>query len=177
MRRCNNPTCGGNGNCATCPKRRAEELNNEAFEAVAEYAVSEKEGTVNCDALKAGNEKGNIYAIAIDLGTTTLAFSLVNIVSKQILHIPCPSCGTTRSVISIIKGDFLNAVLINPLGYIAIISLVIIPIWIIFDCSTGKSTLVNTYHACLRFIKKAYIYIPLIILTICNWIWNIVKYT
>ena len=97
--------------------------------------------------------------------------------SKQNLHIPCPSCGTTRSVISIIKGDFFNAVLINPLGYIAIISLVIIPIWIIFDCSTGKSTLVNTYHACLRFIKQAYIYIPLIVLTICNWIWNIVKYT
>lgn len=86
MRHCNNPTCGGNGNCATCPKRRAEELNNEAFEAVAEYAVSEKEGTVNCDTLKAGNEAGNIYAIAIDLGTTTLAFSLVDIVSKKILH-------------------------------------------------------------------------------------------
>lgn len=84
--RCDNPTCGGNGNCATCPKRMAVELNNGAFEAVAEYAVFQKEGTVNCDALKAGNEKGNIYAIAIDLGTTTLAFSLVNIGSKQILH-------------------------------------------------------------------------------------------
>ena len=86
MRRCNNPTCGGNGNCATCPKRMEEELNNEAFEAVAEYAVSEKEGAVNCDDLKAGNEAGNIYAIAIDLGTTTLAFSIVDIVSKKILH-------------------------------------------------------------------------------------------
>ena len=86
MRRCNNPTCGGNGNCATCPKRVSEQINNGAFEAVAEYAVSEKEGTVNCDALKAGNEAGNIYAIAIDLGTTTLAFSLVDMASKQILH-------------------------------------------------------------------------------------------
>lgn len=86
MRRCNNPTCGGNGNCATCPKRMSEKLNNGAFEAVAEYAVSEKEGTVNCDALKAGNEKKNIYAIAIDLGTTTLAFSIVDILSKKILH-------------------------------------------------------------------------------------------
>lgn len=86
MRCCNNPTCGGNGNCATCPKRVSEQINNGAFEAVAEYAVSEKEGAVNCDALKAGNEAGNIYAIAIDLGTTTLAFSLVDIVSKKILH-------------------------------------------------------------------------------------------
>ena len=86
MERCNNPTCGGNGNCATCPKRMSEELNNGAFEAVAEYAVSEKDGTVNCDALKVSNEKGNMYAIAIDLGTTTLAFSLVDIVSKQIHH-------------------------------------------------------------------------------------------
>jgi len=84
--RCDNQTCGGNGNCATCPKRMSEQINNGAFEAVAEYAVSEKEGAVNCDALKAGNEAGNIYAIAIDLGTTTLAFSLVDIVSKKILH-------------------------------------------------------------------------------------------
>lgn len=84
--RCDNQTCGGNGNCATCPKRVSEQINNGAFEAVAEYAVSEKEGTVNCDTLKAGNEAGNIYAIAIDLGTTTLAFSLVDIASKQILH-------------------------------------------------------------------------------------------
>ncbi len=86
MRRCNNPTCGGNGNCATCPKRMSEQINNGAFEAVAEYVVSEKEGTVNCDTLKAGNEAGNIYVIAIDLGTTTLAFLLVDIVSKKILH-------------------------------------------------------------------------------------------
>ena len=86
MRRCNNPTCGGNGNCASCPKRMSEQINNGAFEAVAEYAVSEKEGTVNCDTLKADNEAGNIYAIAIDLGTTTLAFSLVDMVSKQIPH-------------------------------------------------------------------------------------------
>ena len=84
--RCDNQTCGGNGNCATCPKRVSEQINNGAFEAVAEYVVSEKEGTVNCDTLKAGNEAGNIYAIAIDLGTTTLAFSLVDIASKQILH-------------------------------------------------------------------------------------------
>ena len=84
--RCDNQTCGGNGNCATCPKRASEQINNGAFEAVAEYVVSEKEGTVNCDTLKAGNEAGNIYAIAIDLGTTTLAFSLVDIASKQILH-------------------------------------------------------------------------------------------
>lgn len=86
MERCNNPTCGGNGNCATCPKRMSEQINNGAFEAVAEYAVSEKEGTVNCDALKADNEKGNMYAIAIDLGTTTLAFSLVDGASAQIFH-------------------------------------------------------------------------------------------
>lgn len=84
--RCDNPTCGGNGNCATCPKRMSEQINNGAFEAVAEFAVSEKEDTVNCDALKSGNEKGNMYAIAIDLGTTTLVISLVDIVAKQILH-------------------------------------------------------------------------------------------
>ena len=91
-KRCDNPTCGGNGNCATCPKRMSEQLNTGAFEAVAEYAVPKKEGTANCDAMKPDRADGadsivkNTYAIAIDLGTTTLVFALVNKVSSQVVH-------------------------------------------------------------------------------------------
>lgn len=86
-KRCNNPTCGGNGNCITCPKTAFEKMNSDVFEAVAEYKVSEKEGTGNCHVQNEVCDEGeNKYAIAIDLGTTTLAFALVDIASAQILH-------------------------------------------------------------------------------------------
>jgi len=86
-KRCNNPTCGGNGNCATCPKRVSEKINSDAFEAITEYTVSKKEDTGNCYAQNgACNEGKGKYAIAIDLGTTTLAFALIDKASAQVLH-------------------------------------------------------------------------------------------
>lgn len=90
--RCDNPTCGGNGNCATCPKRLSEKMNNDVFEAVTEYTVSGKEDTDVCHVVKMGELKeidiidNNTYTIAIDLGTTTIAFALVNLPSAKILY-------------------------------------------------------------------------------------------
>ena len=90
-KRCSNPICGGNGNCAVCPKRGLEQPDSGAFEAVAEYAVSERD-TANYDAVKTDSADGadssakNAYAIAIDLGTTTLAFALVDTTTGQVVH-------------------------------------------------------------------------------------------
>ena len=92
IKRCKNPTCGGNGNCAVCSKRMSEQVNSDAFEAVAEYAVSAKEDTAVCHTQivnqtdGAGLVQNNGYAIAIDLGTTTLAFALVDKLSGRIAH-------------------------------------------------------------------------------------------
>ena len=33
-------------------------------------------------------------------------------------HIPCPSCGSTRSVLSLLHGDLLGGLYWNPLGLI-----------------------------------------------------------
>ncbi len=85
-KRCSNPTCGGNGNCATCPKRMAEELNNGAFEAVTEYTVSESKDTGICYVQNAGCGPEDSYTIAIDLGTTTLVFAFVDKVASQVVH-------------------------------------------------------------------------------------------
>lgn len=92
MKRCDNPICGGNGNCAVCPKRMSEQSNCDAFEAVAEYAVLVKEGTAICHAVKVGQTyeadavRNRKYVIAIDLGTTTLVFALVDKTSGQVVY-------------------------------------------------------------------------------------------
>ena len=94
---------------------------------------------------------------------------------KHTTNIPCPSCGSTRSVISIIKGDFLGSLYINPLGYVIAFIMFLTPPWILYDVITKKRTLIDFYFKIEFYLKKPKIAIPLIILIVLNWIWNITK--
>lgn len=94
---------------------------------------------------------------------------------KNITTIPCPSCGTTRSMISMFQGDFIQAMLINPFGLLVAITMILTPIWIVFDVIAKKNTLFSLYGKLETRLKKPMVAIPLIILVIFNWIWNIIK--
>jgi len=94
---------------------------------------------------------------------------------KRVTGVPCPSCGTTRSVLSILKGDVLEGILWNPFGIIIIFILFIFPVWIISDVLGRKDTLFNVYNQTELFLKRKWIAIPAILLVLVNWIWNIVK--
>ena len=97
------------------------------------------------------------------------------VVIKYATNIPCPSCGTTRSMISLIKGNFIEALNLNPIGYLVTLIMLVVPIWIIADIIKSTRTLFNFYLKTETFLKKSKIAIPLIILVIINWIWNISK--
>lgn len=94
---------------------------------------------------------------------------------KQITSIPCPSCGTTRGVISLSKGHFLEAIFTNPFSLLVAIIMIIAPIWIFFDVIRKKTTLFDFYQKTEKHILKPKIAIPLVIFVIINWIWNIAK--
>jgi len=94
---------------------------------------------------------------------------------KRITGIPCPSCGSTRSVLSILKGDFVGALLWNPFGLIIISVLILAPLWILYDIVLRKDSLLQVYNYSEIFLRKKWIAIPLIFLVILNWIWNIYK--
>lgn len=94
---------------------------------------------------------------------------------KNVTTIPCPSCGTTRSMISMFQGDFIQAMLINPFGLLLAIIMILTPIWIAFDVIAKKNTLFSLYGKLETHLKKPIVAIPLIILVIFNWIWNIIK--
>ena len=94
---------------------------------------------------------------------------------KHVTNIPCPSCGSTRSVISLIKGDFIGALNFNPIGYLVAIIMLITPIWITVDTIKRTKTLFDFYLIIETYLKKPKIAIPLILLVIINWIWNITK--
>ena len=94
---------------------------------------------------------------------------------KHTAKIPCPSCGSTRSVISITKGNYLEALIINPLGYIVASIMLLTPFWITLDIGLKKNTLFKFYKNIEIQLKKPLNIIPIILIIIMNWIWNITK--
>lgn len=94
---------------------------------------------------------------------------------KRITHIPCPSCGSSRSVIALVKGDFALALYSNPFGYIIAAIMVVLPFWLTYDFVFRKQTLFVNYGRMEYYLKKPLFYVPLVLLVVLNWIWNILK--
>jgi len=94
---------------------------------------------------------------------------------KKVTSLPCPSCGATRSVSSILKGDFIQGIITNPLGLVISVIMLITPAWLIGDLLTGKKTLHQFYLRAEKVLNKKKVFIPLIVLILCNWVWNIYK--
>lgn len=94
---------------------------------------------------------------------------------KRLTGIPCPSCGSTRSVLSLLKGDFIGALISNPFGLIILSILILAPLWILYDIVLQKDSLLQVYNRTEIFLRRKWIALPLILLVILNWIWNIYK--
>ena len=94
---------------------------------------------------------------------------------KSLTQIPCPSCGSTRSVMAILSGQFQSAFYWNPLGYLILAGLVIMPIWIIVDMIFGIQSFYNFYCFLNAKIQSKKIAFPLMLLLLMNWYWNIKK--
>jgi len=95
---------------------------------------------------------------------------------KNTTGVPCPSCGTTRSVNALMEGNISKAAFINPLGLLAAIVLALLPFWLLVDFIFKKDSLVKFYQSAENRLKKGYLLqIVLIGLILINWIWNIHK--
>jgi hypothetical protein len=90
--------------------------------------------------------------------------------------IACPACGSTNAVIALLKGNLLQAISINALSLIILPLLFILPIWIIYDLFTKKQSFYNCYNLAEQILKRKQVAIPIIILVLFFWIWNIKKH-
>ena len=127
-----------------------------------------------------------ILASATTAGYIWLYFKLFNgftlekdaysgCIIKQVTNIPCPSCGSTRSISALLHGHFLDALYWNPFGLIIILIMAIIPFWLSYDILLKKDSLLAFYKKMEIIIRQKKVAIPLIFLVIINWIWNITK--
>lgn len=130
--------------------------------------------------------KNKLYAIifiACFLGLAYLFYKinysesshLTVCIIKNVTGYACPSCGTTRAVQLFLQGEIEASVLMNPFGILVAILMIISPIWILFDVITNKETFFFWYKKTEEIIRIKWIAIPLILLVILNWIWNIYK--
>ena len=101
--------------------------------------------------------------------------SVVVCLIKYATNIPCPSCGSTRSIISLTKGNYVEAYDSNPIGYLIALIMLVAPVWIIADLILKNNSLFKCYQKIENNLKKPKYSIPLIMLVIINWIWNITK--
>ncbi|MFM8432280.1 MAG: DUF2752 domain-containing protein [Bacteroidota bacterium] len=95
--------------------------------------------------------------------------------TKHLIGIPCPACGTTRAMESMLHGNILDSLMLNPLGLLAFLFLSIIPGWIFFDSVTGSVSFFRSYRKAEAFVRRPVLAIPLIALLLINWIWNVSK--
>lgn len=96
-------------------------------------------------------------------------------VFKKITQIPCPSCGTTRAVLHISKGEIIQSILLNPFGILVSLIMVVCPIWIFYDFLLKKETFYHFYQKTESFLRIKIVALIFFILVLLNWIWNIQK--
>jgi hypothetical protein len=112
-----------------------------------------------------------VYAMHVPSSKGDFHFCFI----KSIINVPCPSCGTTRSLMALAIGEFENAFYWNPLGYLIGSLMILLPLWIITDFILKSSSCYLCYeYLASRLLQKKYTF-PVIILILINWYWNIKK--
>ncbi len=94
---------------------------------------------------------------------------------RNVTGIPCPSCGSTRSVLHLAQGHFQEALQNNPLGFVLFLLLILLPTGLFYDLIRQKEVTWQLWNKLEKQLKQPLIAIPLGSLLVINWIWNIVK--
>lgn len=94
---------------------------------------------------------------------------------KRLTHFPCPSCGATRAVLSLLQGQVGEALYWNPLGLLLFAILVFCPLWLSYDWIQKQDSLFRCYQKMECLLQRRAIAIPAGALVIGNWVWNIYK--
>jgi Protein of unknown function (DUF2752) len=113
--------------------------------------------------------------LAIQARPEAKSFPITTCMLKHVTNIPCPACGSTRSVLSILDGEFVAALHWNPFGILVLAIMVICPLWISFDWIFKRDSFFRFYHSAQLFLRRKQVAIPAILLVLSNWIWNIYK--
>lgn len=112
-----------------------------------------------------------VWIVSKELYTT----SLLQCPFKAVTSVPCPACGTTSAVVHILHGRLIDAFLLNPLSYLALPMIIIVPLWIIADIVTCKDTFFAFYRKAESLLLKRKVYLTAIAIILLIWLNNIYR--
>jgi hypothetical protein len=95
--------------------------------------------------------------------------------SRRLLGIACPGCGTTRGVLAALRGDWMLALYYNPFSVLAIIGLVVVSLFLVYDLMKKDTLTYRLYRAMERLLHKPLFLLVITSLIALNWFWNIQK--
>ena len=95
---------------------------------------------------------------------------------KELCGIPCPSCGTTRALMTLVQGNYVEAVLLNPFAMVVGAGLIILPIWVAADLLRRRCSFLHFYRSLELFFPR-HKWVPVVgaAVVLLNWAWNITK--
>jgi hypothetical protein len=95
---------------------------------------------------------------------------------KTVTGIPCPSCGTTRAMVTLMQGRLTESVLQNPFGVLLALGAVVFPFWIAVDILRGTSGFHRFYTSMESHVAtRGWIPFAGAGIVLLNWVWNIAK--
>jgi hypothetical protein len=138
--------------------------------------------------LSAIDRKGlTVRALALSLlGYAWLAWSFLSrsahtgtpevCMFRALTHLPCPSCGATRASVLLIEGKAGESFMMNPLGFLIVAGLLVVPLWLIVDRIRGTDSFPRRYAASENLLRRnVWLTATAIMLVAANWAWNIFK--
>ncbi|MHC8948427.1 DUF2752 domain-containing protein [Sphingobacterium hungaricum] len=116
-----------------------------------------------------------VWLFSTKYGNSVIGESVTLCPFKLVTGLPCPSCGSTRSMHCLIDGNISESIQTNPLGIVLAVAMLVIPFWIIYDWVSNKKSAFFAFRKMESLFRKPIIYLPFILLIMANWIWNIEK--
>jgi hypothetical protein len=92
---------------------------------------------------------------------------------KHITTIPCPSCGSTSSVLLLLGGEIKEAIYSNPIGILLAAAMIITPFWILCDLILNRNTMLLFFRKSENLIKRKWVASFGVVLIVSIWIWKI----
>lgn len=90
---------------------------------------------------------------------------------KMLLHVPCPSCGATRAVMAVFRGDVVEAFCLNPLGLLLAAGLVLLPVWLLADLLRRRATLYWLFLRMDKLLQRRRVFVVFVCVILVNWAW------
>lgn len=65
--------------------------------------------------------------------------------------------------------------MLNPLGYLAGLTLCVLPCWLIADRLRNGSSFYRTFTYGEQLLRRKIVFIPCLLVMLLNWYWSIIK--